>query len=150
MLKDTYGFALGYLPVRDSSLATRRTNSSNKALQISQDFKIYMACIDGLQTSLTKGDYFSTVAYRTYFGIDDARTDTYIIETNDSFYLYADWHETTAADRISLPARMAGLTYSLVEKSDNVSILSQATGSIVFSADMTSDTYGYAILKFLK
>lgn len=135
-LNNTIGYATGYLPVLDTAPGVRRTNASNKALQISEAKKTYMSCIDGLKTSLSAGDYFRTVCYRNYFELSSARTATYIVESGQGDYLYADYHAAHAntLDRIVLPPKFHGKTVSVDEKSSNVSLLSGGTSAIVTSS----------------
>src|SRR5690606_23328922 len=149
MLMDGVGFAVGFLPVKDAEITPRRTNASNKALSISESKKIYMSAIDGLQSSLTKGDYFSVIAYKHYFITTPARTAAYLVKSNAGIFLYADWHADTV-DRIDLPVEVSGKEYNIIEKSANVTLLSVPTSSLVVSVEGVTpgSDYGYLILKF--
>lgn len=146
-LNDNVGMAVGYLPVLDAASDIRRTNASNKALQISEISKIYMSCIDGLQTSLAAGDYFSAVAYRNFFKRTSARTSCYAVRHTSGTYLYMDWHSATT-DRVPIPVDLVGKAFTVVEKSSNVNVLSGSnlTNSLVVQVTAAA-SYGYLIIK---
>lgn len=146
-LSNNYGFAMGYLPVQSTSLANRRTQATVKALQLSNSGgKIYLSAIDKGSITLNSGDYFSTIGYRNVLVRAAGRTCCYPVRTNGEDYLYVDWH-SSGVDRVPVPADMAGRTFEVVEKSANVTVLSQAlTNSLVVDVANTA-TYGYLILK---
>jgi hypothetical protein len=148
MLNDGHGMALGYLPLQSADPAVRRTNASRKALQISESAKVYPSCIDRAdKTSLAAGEFFSAVCYRSVFKRGTARTGHYVVRSGRGAYLYADWH-TTVVDRVPLPPDLQGRAFTLVEKSANVTLLSEAgSGSLVFNV-AAAGAYGYAVLKF--
>lgn len=154
-LNNTIGYATGYLPVLDTASSVRRTNASNKALQISEAKKTYMSCIDGLKTSLVAGDYFRTVCYRNYFEVSSARTACYVVESGQGDYLYVDYHAAHAntLDRIVLPPKFHGKTAEVVEKSSNVTLLSGGTSAaITSSVGLKVGAYQsstYAVLKMV-
>lgn len=144
-LNDNVGMSVGYLPVLDAASDIRRTNASNKALQISELSKIYMSCIDGLQTSLAAGDYFSAVCYRNFYKRTSARTSNYVVKKGDEYYWYMDWH-TVTKDRVPAPNSLIGKQMEVVNKSANVTLLSHSiTNSVV--VDVAAGTYGYLILR---
>lgn len=146
MLNDSVGVAFGYLPTQSADPSVRRVNASNKALQISEAAKLYMSCIDGLKTSLTAGDYFSVVAYRSYFKRTSARTSCYVVRNKTGIYLYADWHSATT-DRLPVPSDCVGKSFTVVEKSANVSVLSTTlTNSLVVTVTSAA-SYGYLVIK---
>ncbi|MGB0867977.1 MAG: hypothetical protein ACPGSD_00145 [Flavobacteriales bacterium] len=146
MLGNDVGFGMGFLPIQDTSIENRRVNSPNKALQISEAKKVYMSAIDGLKNTLEKGDYFSTIGYKTYFPMTENRTSYYTIPTNNETYLYADWH-TNTLDILELPSEFIGKDFEIVEKSDNVNLLSkQNTGQLLVDV-LAQENYGYMILK---
>ena len=147
MMNDTVGGAFGFLPIQSADPSVRRTNASNKALQISEAAKLYMSCIDGLKTSLTAGDYFSAVAYRSFYKRISARTSCYAVRHTSGTYLYMDWHSATT-DRVPVPVDMVGKAFTVVEKSSNVNILSGSnlTNSLVVQVTAAA-SYGYLIIK---
>lgn len=144
-LNDNLGVAVGYLPVLDAASGVRRTNASNKALQISEIAKIYMSCIDGLQTSLAAGDYFSVVAYRNFYKKSATRTSSYVVKKGDEFYWFMDWH-STVKDRVPAPNFCVGKSFTVVD-SYNAAVLSDSiTNSVVVDVN-AAGSYGYLILK---
>lgn len=147
MMNDSVVGAFGFLPIQSADPSVRRTNASNKAMQISEAAKLYMSCIDGLKTSLTAGDYFSAVAYRNFFKRTSARTSCYAVRHPSGTYLYMDWHSATT-DRVPVPTDMVGKSFTVVEKSANVSILSGAALTNTLVVQVTSAaSYGYLIIK---
>jgi hypothetical protein len=146
-LNDNVGMAVGYLPVLDAASDVRRTNASNKALQISELTKIYMSCIDGLQSTLAAGDYFSVVAYRNFYKKSATRTSSYVVKKGNEFYWFMDWH-STVKDRVPAPNFCIGKTFTIVD-SYNATVLSDSiTNSIVVDV-AASGSYGYVVLKVI-
>lgn len=146
-LTNNYVYATGYLPALDADPAVRRSNAATKALQLNNSgAKIYMSCIDSTAiTSLAAGDLFSVVGYRNYSKKSAARTDGYLVQSGAGDYLYLDYHAATV-DRVQLPQELHGRRFSVVEKSDSVTILSDvATGSIA----VKTGGAGYAVLLFV-
>lgn len=150
MLRDDYGFALGYLPVQDAAPDVRRANASVKALQIKQDTrKIYMSCIDdNARNSLTEGDFFSSVVYRAWFDRSNIgnRTAQYIVPTNSGDYLYLDWHVTGITETIILDEKYNGKTLTIVEKSADVALLTNEVAGGVVCKITGSTNSNYIIL----
>lgn len=148
-LTDRYGFAMGYLPVQSTGLAERRLQATAKALQISDSSgKIYLSAIDKGNFTLSAGAYFSTIGYRNILLRDPARTCCYAVRTNGADYLYVDWH-VAGVDRVPVPADYAGRAFEVVEKSANITVLSQALTSALMVDVSGSASYGYLILKVL-
>ena len=147
MMDDSVVGAFGFLPIQSADQSVRRTNASNKAMQISEAAKLYMSCIDGLKTTLTAGDYFSAVAYRNFFKRTSARTSCYAVRHPSGTYLYMDWHSATT-DRVPVPTDMIGKSFAVVEKSANVNILSGTALTNTLVVQVTSAaSYGYLIIK---
>lgn len=145
-LTNNYVYATGYLPTLDADPAVRRSNATTKALQLNNSgAKIYMSAIDSTSiVSLAAGDLFSVVGYRNYSKKSAARTDGYLVQSGVGDYLYLDYHAATV-DRVQLPQELHGRRFSIVEKSDSVTILSDVvTGSIAIK----TTGVGYAILMF--
>lgn len=148
-LSNNYGFALGYLPVQSASIANRRINATVKALQISNAAaKVYMSAIDKGAITLNAGDYFSTIAYRNIVLRDPARTSLYAVRTNSEDYLYVDWH-ADVIDRVPVPPDFIGRSFEVVEKSSNVTVMSQALTSNLIVSVNAAGSYGYLIVKVI-
>lgn len=150
MFNDNYGYATGYLPMLDAEPSKRMNNAANDYLEIrNNSLKVYPRVIDGLKTQLNVGDSFAVVAYRKYFAKSTKRTSQYVIRSKMGDYLYLDWH-TATTDTITLPDDLIGRSFTVHEKSSNVTLLSTfATNNIVVQVD-SSKSYGYLVLKFTK
>jgi len=146
MLRDDISFAHGYLPVQDSEPARRRVVVDNYPLEIRNNTKkSYPNCIEGSSGQLlTKGEYYSTIAYRKYSVPQKSTTSSYVVRSNVGTFIYLDWH-VSVSERIELPSELSGKPYIIVEKSDSVTVLSKEnTGNILFEVI----TKGYVILRF--
>ena len=151
MLMDSVGYALGFLPVLDADIDERRANASKKALEISEAKKIYLSAIDRTdKTSLVAGDYFSVVAYKRYFVSSSQQTTNYTVESAKGDYLYCDWH-SAGNKRVPVASALIGRAYTVVQKSDNVTILSggdDVTSSLY--VNISNSDPAYLILRFDK
>lgn len=146
-LTDHFGFAIGYLPVQDTAPDVRRANASVKAFQLStESAKIYLSAIDKGVGTLAAGDYFSTIGYRNLLVRPSERTAAYAVRTNGTTYFYADWH-AAGVDRVPLPVDLAGREFEVVEKSDNVTVLSKSLTNGLMVSVSDAAGYGYLILK---
>ncbi|AHG22997.1 hypothetical protein Z042_23200 [Chania multitudinisentens RB-25] len=146
-LSDRFGFAMGYLPVGSTSLSVRRTNATVKAMQISNNgTKVYLSAIDNGTRALAAGQYYSTVGYRNLLINSSARTAHYAVRTNGADYLYVDWH-AHGIDRVPVPPDYAGRSFEIVEKSDNVAVLSESLTNTIVVNVSDSKSYGYLILR---
>ena len=146
-LNKRIGFAIGYLPLEDTAPSVRPTNSPRKALQIHNTTKkIYMSAIDNAsKTNINTGEYFSTIAYKVFYSLDSNYTSNYVVETNDSYYLYLDFH-TSGLKNIKIPNELSGLTTELIESKDAI-LVSKPKGDILVNV---SSTYAYLVIRFKK
>lgn len=145
-LTNNWGYATGYLPILSADPTVRRTLAAKKALELNNnEAKIYFSAIDSASiTTLNPGDFFSVTAYRNYFRRPAGRTNSYTVSSKQGDFLFLDWHIATL-DQVALPTELIGRALSVVEKSDTVTVLSQAATSRV--AVKTTGA-GYAVLKF--
>ena len=130
MLNNTIGYATGYLPILDAAPSVRNQRTS-KGVQISNSqSKVYPYLVDGL-TTLDAGVKYSAVAYRKYFvrPSEPKRTVQYDIPSDFGDYLYLDWHGGNFVDTVQLPSYMQGREFTVVEKTDNVTLLSDVATS---------------------
>lgn len=150
MFNNNYGYATGYLPMLDAEPSKRKTNASNKYLEIrNSSLKVYPSVIDGLKTQLSVGDSFAVVAYRKYFAKSTKRTAGYVVRSKMGDYLYLDWH-SSGTDIITLPDDLIGKTFSIHEKSSNVTVLSTfATNNILVQIN-DERASSYLVLKFAR
>lgn len=149
MLNDQVGYATGYLPVLDASSDVRPTNASNKYLEIRNgSLKLYPRLIDSASiTQVNENDTFACIAYRKYFKRSAERTCQYVVRSKMGDFLFLDWH-TAKTDEIELPADLVGRSFTVQEKSSNVTVLSQfASNTLLVKVDSTK-SYGYLVLKF--
>lgn len=145
-LTDNWGYAAGFLPILSASPEDRPEFVSRKSLQLNNnEAKVYFSGVDSAAiTSMAAGDYYSAVCYRSYFRRPAARTASYAVCSRQGDYLYLDWHIATT-DRVPLPPELQGRAFTVFEKSDSVTVLSQiATSSVVCKTTGA----GYAVLKF--
>jgi len=150
-LTDNLGYAIGFLPVLDASLDVRRSNASNKALQISETEKTYMSAIDSLAIdTFSKGDSYAVVGYKKYFFLPQSRTAEYYINSKFGKYGYLDWH-SDGIDTIELPEYLVGIGLEIIDKTDNVTVLNKfLTKQLTVNVEIDGITnkYGCMILKF--
>jgi hypothetical protein len=137
MLGNTIGFAVGYLPVGDTTQAARVANATVKYLQINDQgpAKVYLSAIDKGPQTLARGDSFSTVSYRAFFVRDPKRTLQYPVFTRGADYFRVAWHNTALLDRVPVPAEFAGRPFEVVRTagSGTVAVKSKViTDSILF------------------
>lgn len=148
MLSDNYGFAVGYLPVGVASPEQRRSQATVKAMEISNSSgKFYPSAVDKGAITLAAGEYFSAIPYRVFFERSPDRTCLYAVRTEGADYLYVDWHNKVAIDRVPIPADFVGRDFEIVEKSANVVLRSNSLTSSIVCDVSTAGTYGYLILK---
>uniref|UniRef100_UPI0037C15CE1 hypothetical protein n=1 Tax=Acinetobacter baumannii TaxID=470 RepID=UPI0037C15CE1 len=150
MLNDQVGYATGYLPILDADPSVRATKTSNRNLEIRNgSLKVYPRLIDSTSINqINENDTFACIAYRKYFKRNADRTCKYVIRSKLGDFLYLDWH-TAKTDEIELPADLVGRSFSIHEKSSNVTVLSQfASNNLLVKID-DSKSYGYLVLKFI-
>ena len=146
-LTDNWGYASGFLPILSASPANRPTLVARKSLQLNNSgAKIYFSAVDsGSITSMAAGDYYSAVCYRNYFRRPVVRTDSYAVCSRQGDFYFMDWHAATT-DRVPLPPELHGRAFTVFEKSDSVTVLSQTATS---SVAVKTTGAGYAVLQFV-
>lgn len=141
-------FAMGYLPVGTTGIDERRTQATNRVIEIRGNTgKLYPRAVDKGNVTLSPGEYFSTIGYRNVFARTPERTAAYPVRTRGNDYLYVDWHNVTKLDRVPVPVDYAGREFEVVEKSDNVTLMSQALTNSIAVNVAASGSYGYLIIK---
>ncbi len=146
-LTNNWGYASGLLPILAASPANRSTLAARKSLQLNNnEAKIYFSAVDSASiTTMAAGDYYSAVCYRNYFRRPTVRTDNYAVCSRQGDYFYIDWHIATT-DRVPLPPELQGRAFTVFDKSDSVTVLSQIATSSV--ACKTTGA-GYVVLLFV-
>ena len=149
MFNNTIGYAVGYLPILDADPSVRNSLTS-KGIQISQfDAKVYPYLVDGL-TTLEAGANYSCVAYRKYFKrpAETRRTVEYNVRSDYGNFLFLDWHGGDFKDTIVLPEYMQNKSFEVIEKTDNVTLLTKVTtGQIAVQIGIVTSN-ARLILKF--
>ena len=149
MFNNTIGYAVGYLPILDADPSVRNSLTS-KGIQISQfEAKVYPYLVDGL-TTLDAGANYTCVAYRKYFKrpAETRRTVEYNVQSDYGNFLFLDWHGGDFKDTIILPEHMQNKSFDVIEKTDNVTLLTKvATGQIAVQIG-TVTSNARLILKF--
>ena len=146
-LNNTYGFAMGFLPVLDAEYSVRSANTATKQLYIpSSSLKVYPTLIDKGVHDVDVGTVYSGVGYRKYFKRGTDSTAVYPIYSRHGDYFYMHWH-STGLKREELPEKLMGRPFTVSEKSPNVSLISKVAGSVV-TAKVENGTTGYLVLKF--
>lgn len=144
----THGFALGYLPVLDAEPTRRKDLCTVEYANIATTRKTYPSFVYKPAAPLLKGEYYSVVAYRKHFKRDQERTCKYVVTSEQGDFLYLDWHSPKTIDVIDLPDLLKGRSFTIHEKSSNVTLVSQvATNKLYVKVDSTR-TNGYLVLKF--
>lgn len=156
MLAGDLGYASGYLPILDAAPDVRNTLTS-KGIQISEardtlgrpSPKLYPYLVDGL-TTLQAGANYSCVAYRTYFKRPSvaARTVQYDVQYGNEVYLFLDWHAGDFVDIVQLKPYLHGRNFEVIEKTDNVTLLSKIASENIAVNIGTVTSNARLILKF--
>lgn len=149
-----YGFTLGYCPVYAWGPPAIRQNTANaSAMQLLYSSKKqYPKLVSGGSTNypdsnIQPGTTFETIAFRCPINLnnDTAATVFAWYQVGDVTYLMLDYN-TNVSKTITLPAKFAGKTIGVVEKSSGFTLGSQvvtAAGGINITV---TGGYGYAIL----
>lgn len=148
-VKSPFTYSCGLLPVQDSADSVRRTNASRKALELrASSRKIYLSTIDSASIStLAEGDYYSTIAFKNISVPKGLRTANHFIQTSQGDFAYLDWH-TSGVDSIELPSFLVGRTFTVVQKSSNVTVLSKVSTNLISVKISSGGVYDFLILKF--
>jgi len=142
--------AVGYLPVQDAETARRRVVATDKAMQLSDTEKLYMSAIDPPDgTLMNAGQYYSVIAYKTWFKQQAGTTASYVVPYNGGWYCYYDFHASFSG-RLELPNELSGRTFSVFEKTANVEVRSgEIIGGLLVEVTINAD-YGFLIIKVEK
>ena len=148
-------YSQGFLPVKDSEPTLRRTLLS-QAFGISTGEKMYsravMATGSAVPSTLTIGTSYETVGYKMALPEETGRTAHYFIPYTDNgtktVYMRADWH-TDKTDNLTIPTEFQGRTFTIVEKSNNVTVSEGTLGSTLTVVIDNSKSYGYLFIKII-
>jgi len=146
---DSYGMAIGYLPVLDSSDGVRRSNNTGKYIYIpSSSLKIYPYLVDKGVIPMNKGDTYSVVGYRNYFKRNPNTTCQYMVKSSMGDYLFLDWHISGSVS-VDVPPELMGRKFEIVEKSPNVTLLSKLPTRKLRVSLGSGRSSSYLVLRFL-
>lgn len=148
-MRGNIGIVQGYLPLYSATGTNRRTLASRSAIEISTSSKQYNHYIDTATiSSLTQGDNYTVISYRSLYRSSSNRTSFYWIDSKEGeIYFFMDWHNLPFNDAITIPERFVGQSFQLVEKSSNVSYTGSTFQNTLNASVDNSRTYGYLILK---
>lgn len=137
----TVGFSHGYLPEYSN-----RQSTTNKAWNISTGRKSYPYLINGgqLGATLAAKSPYSSVFFRKYHVTSEVagRLSLCQFEFNNRHYFIADY-QAAVTDNIVLPVNVIGKKLNIVEKSDNLKVLSVVSNTVTVDVASASPMYGY-------
>ena len=145
--------ATGILPVLDGEPTARRAFTTRSTGLISTAPKFYHHFIDTESiSSVAVGDCFAGKGYRKQFKLADTdKISAYAVYDSDADYYYLDYKPSVAkVDAVTLPAKLRGREFMVMEKSANVTLLSKVATSQIHLNILSSPDSGYLVLKFTK
>ena len=153
MLNDNATFACGYILDRGYLANPRKDLIKSYAMHFSTARKLYPMGINPQgYISVNAGDFYSAVAYRTYYNRETnpvERTNYSVVPVGNEVYIYADYHGTIN-DSLSISPAWLGRKIEIIEKNDQCNIYEDVvTGDIKVESNATEDNYGYIVLKIV-
>lgn len=144
------GYVIGYSLIDGCTRPEIRAKNCNNSLFLYVSNKTYPSAIDRKMGVIKKGQEFKCVAYRQYFypeAISKNATACYWHKENDSYMLYAHYHKAVENDPVTVPEFWSGKDITVVDKTDNMQLLSEGkiTGSQVLLSN--KDKHGYIVLR---
>jgi hypothetical protein len=148
-LNDQVFYATGYLPLYDADPAIRTDGAVEQYLEIRSDsLKVYPRLKHILsQGVLNAGDNISGVAYRRYGLRENGRIKFPVRDASGDFF-FIHWLEVGKLDRVPLPADYVGRDFEIVEKSENINLLSTFASTTMLVQVGADKNYGYLTLRF--
>lgn len=144
--------ANGILPTLDGKKSDRLINTTRSFGLISTPLKQYHHFIDSADISnLAAGTCLAGKGYRKYFKNTDVdKISAYAIYDSEADYYVVDYkHNVAKIDVIDLPARLHSREFEVIDKSNNVDVLSKVATSQIHINLIQSESPSYLILKFL-
>lgn len=141
-------YNIGYLPL---GVGADRTGNVNEGWYLAASRKHYPHAIDSKiadsNSKVAAGTVKQGVAYRGWSELPSGRTNYFAVHMAGSNYIFIDWH-ITGTDVITFNDDLIGKPFTVVEKSNNVSVLgSMITGNLEFIITANTPQYGYIVLK---
>ena len=124
------GYALGYSLVNGITVPAERAANAGRALMLYTSSKTYPTAADSaMGNPVLAGTEFECVAYRHYFYPQDqgSATCVYWHEESGSTVVYADFHTPVEEEALALPDDWAGRSFTVVEKSESVTLHAEGT-----------------------
>jgi len=140
-------FSMGYLPIAYGLPVTRKTLIDN-ALFLYTTKKLYPHLID-IGNPITANTSIQAVAFRKLSYVDStksAATSVCVIPYNNENYVFIDYH-TVVDENVILPQELIGKTFTVIEKSDNVTVGTVVLNKLRVKVTATTPLYGYLVLK---
>ncbi|CDT03500.1 hypothetical protein BN1088_1433009 [Sphingobacterium sp. PM2-P1-29] len=141
--------ALGYIP--DKGKALNRKDNVIDAIFLSSIRKLYPKG-DSITRVMNEFDTTSIVSYRSFNNPNynpAGRTNFNFQKDGESITIWLDYHGSLKDSVVAL-SEWAGMNISVVEKTDNVNLISDiVTNTIDIVSTATASSYGYIVLKLV-
>lgn len=149
-MNTNYALAVGFAPLQDAEPTGRRINfitGLNAALNIPTDRKARLRLTNVGGYAALPGDRWSWIGYRNVIVRNPERTVCYPVRTNEADFLFVDWHNKNAVDRVPLLPDFHGRPFSVVDQSATVDVLSEhLNGSLLVDVNATGGN-AYLVLR---
>lgn len=148
-MNSDYGLAMGFAPVLDAEPTKRKTQmitGGRAALTIASFGKIYMRLLNKGVFNAQPGDKWAWIGYRNLFARAGQRTACYPVRTSHGDFLYVDWHGKNGVDNIPIPSDYVGRTFTVSEKSANVTVSVGTLASTHPATIAATGSYGYLVM----
>ncbi|MDR3591569.1 MAG: hypothetical protein P4N41_18085 [Negativicutes bacterium] len=151
-----YGFTLGYCTAFAWGNQSIRKNAAASTLQLLYSSKKqYPKLVTGASTTYSNsqvpaGTTFEGVAFRCPVNYNNDTDATVIAwyQVGDTTYLMLDYH-TNVSKTVTLPAKFAGKTIGIIEKSAGFALNSQVVSPSGGISITVTGGYGYAVLSLV-
>jgi len=142
--------AVGLLPVGDGAYDVRRTQVSNRALEIrGNTAKLYFRALDKGAVTANAGDSFSMVGFRHILPREAGKALVCPVRYSDTrAIVYIDWKDFAGVDQVAINCPdLIGRTITVLD-SRNATLIGNglATGSITANVDADGD-HAYLVLE---
>jgi len=149
-IKRKIGFAVGYSLIEGMTRPVERAEKTTAFHYIYTSKKSYPKVIESRRGIISAGTEFYSIAYRQFFDPSDASknaTSVYWHRQKDAYVLYADYHKPIENDVIKVPTAWAGKTFTVIEKTPSIELISNRKISPEGIVISNKADYGYIVLK---
>ena len=141
-------FATGFLPVADATPERRLSLVENQFWGIRNTLKTYpKLAIFNESKDVDIGEYYSCISYKKWFSKQTEQTACFPVRSSAGDFLYLDWH-STGLKNVKIPKDFKYRPFSVVEKSENINLLSTDFVQDELLVNIQGGDYGYLVLKF--